>query len=180
VGCAPCSAGDCGISPSSSDTIAPAANEDWQKKKTYVDPATENGSGSGLGKAGQLPRTNSNTGLNDAGKRRDLNAGDDNIFEPATKTDETDETDGAGSKGAGSGSSKAGKKGPGAGRIDDGSNSRKAPTINLDEKVAWRSAPVRTRIESRPQTANARLVRLPAYPKSDWLPVEGESKVASK
>jgi hypothetical protein len=183
-GCAPCSSGDCGISPSSTDTIAPAANEDWQKKKTYVEPAPENESGSGLGKAGRLPRTNADSGLGDTGRPRDLQGLENDEFKPAKQSDESD-TDGAAngdssSKGTGSGSSKAGKKGPGVPRLDDGSNTRKTPTINLDEKVAWRSAPARRRIESRPHDANARLVRLPAYPKSDWLPVESESKFASK
>jgi hypothetical protein len=106
-------------------------------------------------------------------------------FKPAKQIDDGDTgdgsaTDGSESKSNSRGSSKARKKGPGAPRIDDGSNTRKAPTINLDDKVAWRSAPARTRIESRRHDANARLVRLPAYPKSDWLPVESESKVASK
>jgi hypothetical protein len=184
VACAPCSSGDCAISPSSTDTIAPAANEDWQKKKTYSDEQG-NTSGSGLGKAGRLPRTNASSGLDDAGKPRELHDSVNDDFKPAKQVDESDTNDGAATDGSESksssrGSSKSGKKGPGAPRIDDGSNMRKAPTINLDEKVAWRSAPSRTRLESRPHDANARLVRLPAYPKSDWLPVDSESKVASK
>ena len=73
-----------------------------------------------------------------------------------------------------------GKKGPGTKRADDAEGAGKAPTISIDEKVAWRSAPVRKRIEVRTHTANARLVRLPAYPKSEWLPVDIDSKVASK
>jgi hypothetical protein len=182
VACAPCGSGDCAIGPSATDTIAPSANEDWQKKKTY---APENGSGSALGEPGRPPRTNADSGLGDAGKPRELQGSGSDDFKPAKQSDESDTSGGESSSDSESksnsrGSSKSGRKGPGAPRIDDGSNSRKAPTINLDEKVAWRSAPARTRIESRPHVANASLVRLPAYPKSDWLPVESESKVASK
>ena len=177
VACAPCGSGDCAIGTSTGDPIAPAANEDWQKKKTYSDPTPPNGSSSGLGEAGR-PRTSVDNGLNSTGKTRELNT-DGEKFEPATKIDETEEGGGALGGGSKSGS-KSGKKGPDAPRIDDGSNTRKAPTINLDEKVAWRSAPTRTRIAARPQAVDARLVRLPAYPPSNWLPVESESKVASK
>jgi hypothetical protein len=189
VACAPCSSGDCisgncGIGTSSGEPIAPTPNEDWQKKKTFVDPAPGNGSASGLGEPGR-PRTNADSGLGNAGRPRELQGSENDEFKPAKQSDESDSDGGASSNDAESksnsrGSSKAGKTGPGVPRIDDKSNSRKAPTINLDDKVAWRSAPARTRIESRPQTANARLVRLPAYPKTDWLPVESESKVASK
>jgi len=77
-----------------------------------------------------------------------------------------------------------GKKSPEAPSIpaDDeaGSGAGHLPTLNLDEKVAWRSPPERKRMALKVRTANARLVRVPAYPKSDWTPVEPESKVAKK
>ena len=62
---------------------------------------------------------------------------------------------------------------------DDDQGSIRPATINLDEKVAWRTAPARTRVDIHPRISNARLVRLPAYPKSDWMPVGDESKIAS-
>lgn len=54
------------------------------------------------------------------------------------------------------------------------------PTVSLDEKIAWRAAPERKRLTIGKAVGNARLVRLPAYPKSDWIPVDAEAKVAKK
>jgi hypothetical protein len=54
------------------------------------------------------------------------------------------------------------------------------PTLNLDDKVASLPGPERKRLTLKPNVANARLIRLPAYPKSDWIPVESEAKIASK
>ncbi|MGQ0634477.1 MAG: hypothetical protein ACT4QC_07700 [Planctomycetaceae bacterium] len=54
------------------------------------------------------------------------------------------------------------------------------PTINLDDKIAWRAAPERKRLTKEAPIRNARLVRRPTYPAGDWLPVEPESKVARK
>src|SRR5262249_21989493 len=81
-----------------------------------------------------------------------------------------------------SGSSKAGRKEPNPKKIDDedGKGAGKAPTISIDEKVAWRSPPMRTRVESQAHLGNARLVRLPAYPQSEWLPVDSDAKIADR
>jgi hypothetical protein len=98
-------------------------------------------------------------------------------FQPVNKAGGTS----AGGTSSGSGSSKAGKKGPNPQKADEGDEgARKAPTISIDEKVAWRSPPTRTRIESRAHLGNARLVRLPAYPQSEWLPADGETKIADR
>jgi hypothetical protein len=104
-------------------------------------------------------------------------------FQPVQKSGDSGDSsasDETTSKTGGSGASKKSKKGPSTPKIDDGKGAGKAPTISIDEKVAWRSAPVRTRIDARPNVASARLVRLPAYPQSDWLPVESESKIANR
>jgi hypothetical protein len=145
-------------------------NEDWKakdKKRTY---APEDATGSGTGESGSA-RIDSDSGLNT----------DDDGIQPTAGTESG--TDSAAGK---SRSQKVtpvfpkSKKGPPASKADEGANSGKVPTISIDEKVAWRSAPVRKRIEVRTHSANARLVRLPAYPKSEWLPVDSDSKVASK
>ncbi len=171
AGCSTCDSGNCSLGAPA--TMNPVPNDKWQKK-TYADPAPADAKGTGEGDSG-ASRTNSETGLNN----------DDDAVRQA-----------AGSSAAGTGSvsgaaeskrstpvlPKGSKKSPAAKADETGGtdSSKKAPTISIDEKVAWRSAPARTRIESRTHSANARLVRLPAYPKSEWLPVESESKVASK
>jgi len=53
-----------------------------------------------------------------------------------------------------------------------------AQTSASREKVALRSPPCRTRIAFRTHT-HARLVPVAVYPKSEWLSVDSESKVAS-
>lgn len=63
---------------------------------------------------------------------------------------------------------------------DEEKDSGKVPVLKLDEKVASRAAPERRRIVLQPQTTNASLTRIPAYPKSDWTAVESDSKVAKK
>ncbi|MGE5194994.1 MAG: hypothetical protein ACM3U2_21080 [Deltaproteobacteria bacterium] len=122
--------------------------------------------------------------MNDSDRPNPLQDADDDGFRPVEKAVDagaSSTSSESSSKSGGSGSSKKSKKGPSTPKIDpDGEGAGKAPTISIDEKVAWRSAPVRTRVEARPRIASARLVRLPAYPKSDWLPVEAESKVANR
>jgi hypothetical protein len=150
----------------------------------YADPAPAPGD-SGLGDPGRPDkRTKPDSGSNEADRPNDLQDDDDSGLQPVNPASGS----GASATGGGSGtkskspaSSKGSKKGPNAPRIDDENpESGKVPAIRLDEKVAWRSAPTRTRIEARTHAASARLVRLPAYPASDWLPVDSESKVARR
>jgi hypothetical protein len=102
--------------------------------------------------------------------------GADGFEKPIRTADETDDGDDATPAAT---KAKSGRKGPATPKAtDDQGSTRPATIINLDEKVAWRSAPARTRIDIHPRATNARLVRLPAYPKSDWMPVEDESKIA--
>jgi hypothetical protein len=126
------------------------------------------------------------TGTQGTGADSDMGARDDGAFKKARTNEETDAGNEQGNASPAkpeSNTSKASKKGPAAPKASEGEapdSSRAPPTINVDEKVAWRNAPARTRVEARPRTVSARIVRVPAYPKSDWLPVEGDSKVAQK
>ena len=187
VASTPCASGDCSVGSSSSGMPTapiPEPNDNWKRKKqqrTYADP----------------PGSSSETDLGEPGRpagtapENQLNQEDDRNFKKARTADDPDANDEQGNlspaskSNADSSSSKAskkglGKKGPAAPKASDGENpdSSRAPTISVDDKVAWRTAPARTRVGTRPRTVSARIVRLPAYPKSDWLPVEGESKVA--
>jgi hypothetical protein len=159
----------------------PEPNDNWNRKKekrTFKD-GTGNSSDSELGDPGRPAGS---------GTESRLNQEDDRTFKKARTTDEAEAANdeqgnlSPASKKSDAGTSKAGKKGPAAPKANAGEDpdSTRAPTISVDEKVAWRNAPARTRVESRPRTVSARIVRLPAYPKSDWLPVEGESTVARK
>ena len=165
VGCAPCAGGNCAAGGCSS-----IPNDQWQKKSTYDQGDT----GAGTGDASGGNRTKSETdGAGTSGNSQD---GD---FQPVNRAGGT--SAGGTSGGSTSSGSKAGNKGPNPQKIDDDQNgARKAPTINIDEKVAWRSPPTRTRVESRPHVGNARLVRLTAYPQSEWLPADGEAKIAGR
>jgi hypothetical protein len=89
-----------------------------------------------------------------------------------------DETDEETDLGTSANKTKPVRKSPPLDKANDDQGSTRPVTINLDEKVAWRTAPARTRIDIHPRISNARLVRLPAYPKSDWMPVDDESKIA--
>lgn len=189
-GCSPCgiasarsATGDCSVGSSSSDMPPipkPEPNDQWKEKtrpRTFKD-GTGNAPDAELGDPGRPAGSGSESRLNQE---------DDRNFKKARTTEEAEAANdeqgnlSPASKKSDAGT-KAGKKGPAAPKASDGEDpdSTRAPTISVDEKVAWRNAPARTRVETRPRTVSARIVRLPAYPKSDWLPVEGDSKVAKK
>lgn len=63
---------------------------------------------------------------------------------------------------------------------DDAKEAGQGPALNLDEKVTWRAAPERRRLTVKPLYTNARLIRMPAFPESEWMPVNGDSKLAKK
>jgi|SRR5579872_6750990 len=200
--CGTCNSSDCAAgSGSNSLTPAPDApppNANWEKKnRTYADPPPPPPADdveTGSVKIG--PRTDVKSGSDDSEKSGQLNDEDENGIEsfkkPAASTDRDgdldDESDRSGStskkgtKGTPSpGASKRSKKGPVAPKADDepeGDSTGLA--IMTAEKVAWRSAPARQRIEVRTPPEALRLVRLPAYPKSSWLPADGDSKLAKK
>jgi hypothetical protein len=162
-----------------SSSPTPIPNDQWQKKNTYAEPAPGD-TGSGTDDAAGKNRTKSDSGLDGTDRSGNSQDGDNSGFQPVNKAGGTS-AGGTSNGSTSSGSTKAGKKGPNPQKIDeDGKGAGKAPTISIDEKVAWRSPPTRTRVESRPHLGNARLVRLPSYPQSEWLPVEGESKVATR
>ncbi len=198
TGCSPCATGNCSTGNCSTGNCltgnctvdstvggsmtAPAPDPDpnFKAKQKSGAPSTFRDGDSDLGTSGSMPRTDSDTKTDDGASR--LNKRDGNIgFQTprnAANTDGDAADDDAGSR---SGASK--KKSPGVPRAKDGDegsgDTRRAPTIiSVDEKVAWRAAPVRTRMGAKTQTASARLVRLPAYPKSEWLPVDADSKIA--
>lgn len=177
-----CATGDCSVGSSSVGVPTappPEPNDKWNKStrpRTYA-PGSENAPDSDLGPSGPIERSGSDR----------LNQQDDQTFKKTRTGDDPDAIDDQGnaspaSKTNDSNSSKAGRKGPPSPKASEAEapDSSRAPTISVDDKVAWRTAPARTRLETRPRTASARIVRLPAYPKTDWLPVEGDSKIAKK
>jgi hypothetical protein len=54
------------------------------------------------------------------------------------------------------------------------------PKVELDAKVAWRTAPARQRLELSSSSEEKRLVRRAAYPKSDWVDSNDAAAVARK
>jgi hypothetical protein len=196
TGCAPCATGNCTTgncdtgnctigSTAGSSMSAPAPDPDPNfkaKQKTGAPRTFENGStDSEMGSSGPLPRTGSDTNTEEGAGR--LNNRDGNVGFQSPRNAGNAEGDDADSRSK-TGTGAAKKKSPVVPRAKDGDEegtdgARRAPTIiSVDEKVAWRAAPVRTRVGVKTQTASARLVRLPAYPKSEWLPVDGDSKIA--
>ncbi len=174
TGCSPCgiasngcATGDCALGSSSSSqppAPAPEPNDNWKNKKGKIDTyMKDNSSDSDMGKR-------DNGALKKARTGEENDAGDNQGSAAPVKSE--------------GGTQKASKKGPAAPKAGDGDaqddSSRAPTTISVDEKVAWRNAPARTHVESRTRTVSARIVRIPAYPKSDWLPVEDDSKVAKK
>jgi hypothetical protein len=119
-----------------------------------------------LGNSGEMDRTNTETNQDQSNR---LNNGNGGVSKAANEGD----------------SVKGKQKSPKVPAATDGDenkdDSRRGPTlISVDEKVAWRAAPVRSRLGVKVQPATARLVRVPAYPKTEWLPVDSESKLAKK
>lgn len=199
TGCSPCgsscaggacASGDCAVSSAAGSTSVapPVADPTWRKKtpETYAPQNGGTGSSSGSSSGNDASGAGSSgpsggTRTKPEGFRNDEEDSTSN-FKPPMGTDIQQ------TGGEESGDSvpvrPRGTKSPEAPSIpaDDeaGSGAGHLPTLNLDEKVAWRSPPERKRIALKVRTANARLVRVPAYPKSDWTPVEPESKVAKK
>ena len=180
---APCASGDCSVGSTSNGMPTapiPEPNDIWNRKtrpRTFA-PGSGSAPETDLGEPGRPAGS---------GPENQLNQEDDGAFKKARTADDLEANDEQGnlspaSKKKDASSTKAGKKGPAAPKAsgNEDPDSSRAPTINVDEKVAWRNAPARTRVGTRPRIVSARMVRLPAYPKSDWLPVEGESKVANK
>ena len=54
------------------------------------------------------------------------------------------------------------------------------PLLKLDDKVAWSSAPVRTRLKIRARFNDPIVARTKVDPNSRWLPVLTDTKIASK
>lgn len=190
--CGPCGGGSCasgncavspGLSPASPSpapatgapaTGAPTGDGDWKKKtepKTYGEPdlgapANRIDQDSGFPKSDALQ------------KEGETSAG----FTPPA------ETSGSPIQPAGAEDGQSNPpvrvnprgKGPQAPLLEDEpeKESGHLPTLNLDEKIAWRPAPERKRVSARPRIGNARLIRVPAYPKSEWTPVDADAKVA--
>lgn len=177
-------------------TVASPINEpEWRRpvKKgnpTYGpnDPDSGPLGGSGSDGTGNGSRTKTESGLD--AKPDNLNDADDTrAFKPPRGGQ------GSGIEQAGAESNlhpstpvnpKGGKKGPRTPAFPDDDEKDKEdgnsrlPTLNLDEKVAWRPAPERKRVELTRRVANARLIRVPAYPNSGWVPETPESKIAKK
>jgi hypothetical protein len=158
-----CASGNCAVNVNgTSPAIAPDADPEFRQKKknsgtpeTYRNDGNRTGNDAGDGTSGQGGQ-NGNISLQNSTNGK---GNDDKPKEkkspnvPKADGDEKDDTTGI-------------RRGP--------------AIINLDDRIAWRSAPTRTRIGVRPPAATARLVRLPAYPKTEWQPIENEEKVAKK
>lgn len=186
-GCAPCASGSCASGECAlgqSPAVATPANEQWRSKdnvKTYIDPAPANGAPSGrtqpdAGFEGKNGQPEAPTGGNTTSRfQSPATPGDSGIQQTGGEDENSNPIVpiSPGSK----------KSGPTAPRIpddNDESGSGRLPTLNLDGKVASRAAPERKRVTLRPTVAKARLIRVPAYPKSDWIPVDADAKVAKK
>ncbi|MSR60222.1 MAG: hypothetical protein EXS05_21715 [Planctomycetaceae bacterium] len=192
---ASCADGNCAAG---SSVASPVFEPEWRRKKglqTYG-PNTDDGSSAPLGAPGNGGRTLPDSGLERDDVKPEGLQEDDNTrtgFRLPTRPDGTgiERTNGDNLNPSTPVNPKAGKKGPRAPAIPDDEDveekgSGRLPTINLDEKVAWRPVPERKRVQLKPRVANARLIRVPAYPKSDWIPETPESpktpesKVAKK
>jgi hypothetical protein len=183
--CAPYSSGDC--VPRGQSPAAPRVDDQWKKKRTFDQEESSgvNGGGAGsTGGAGSSGRTIPDSGLDGTKKKPDGLQDDGESTEAFKKPAEGEaaEIEPTGGS-APTPVHPKGKKSPSPPKIpddNDESGSLRAPSINLDEKIAWRAAPERKRATIKKDVANARLIRLPAYPRSDWLPVDPESNVARK
>jgi hypothetical protein len=179
AGCSPCGSGSCA---SGDCAVSPPANTQWQSKEK---PRTfdESGTGANLGDEGELKRTRPESGLDgDKGQRNDganLRFQNPRLRNGAEiERTRAEEPTGKFVPVTPRGGTKSPKLLPLP--EDDEPAADRPPVINLDEKVASRPAPERKRIALKPIVANARLVRLPAYPKSDWTAVDSDTKVAKK
>jgi hypothetical protein len=184
TGCAPCASGSCstgecalGQSPS-----GPPANEQWKSKdpKTFAEPVPGDGTN-------PMPPARTQTDSDFDGKNGPVgNSTGAGRFETPVTSDgkEVQQTGGVEEKNpAIKIQPRNEKSGPSAPAIDDdkdGNGAGHLPALNLDEKVASRAAPERKRVTLKPHVAQARLIRVPAYPKSDWIPVDTDAKVAKK
>jgi hypothetical protein len=149
----------------------PPANENWDRKgdkKTYDENKPANSAN-----PGDSDRTKSDTGLD--GSQTGVNGGENTVnrvqqaggaeeTSPATKINPRNDRE-----------APAATPFP---KNDDESGSNRLPPLNLDEKVASRAAPERKRITLNTNVTSARLIRVPAYPKSEWTPVDADAKVA--
>lgn len=186
-----CVGGNCAAG---SAVASPINEPEWRRKKeiqTYA-PNGDNPNGNSSGTPGNLGtpanggRTKPDSGF-DNDKPDGLKDDDDTrTFRPPTRSDGNpiEQTSGDNLNPSTPVNPKEGKKGPRTPAFSDDDEKEngngRLPTINLDEKVAWRPAPERKRVQLKPRVANARLIRVPAYPKSDWIPETTESKVAKK
>lgn len=190
-----CTGGNCSLGSDGNLSPMPDSGSSatpWQPKKKTPDSTYESNSGAtgseGTEGTGTSIRTSPKSGLgNDSGG----SLGEEERFSKPTRANkpEAGEAKGESEGASGEESTPVNPKGTGTKNTpklpkaplgDDGAGAQELPKLNLDEKIAWRPAAERKRLEPKSNVANARLVRLPAYPKSDWLPVEPESKLAKK
>lgn len=175
LACSPCGSGDCGIAPPAGK-LSPTPNPNWKEseRQTYAPEGTAPPAGSNSN-SGASGRTEPDSSIEQETRRAEESA-------PATPIQKKATSAGDGSDAGGSsGSSTGKKKGPAIDRVDEfDARTGPVPTISIDEKIVWRPAPVRKRSEIPGHVASARLVRVPAYAKSGWLPAVEGSSVAKK
>lgn len=192
VGCAPCgsscntgcastsggscASGECALGQSPS---CEPANDQWRskEKKTFDNRAPAGGVNPGA-----PDRTKPETGLEGNGglgateQFQSPLTGNGNGIEQTGAEDETSNP----TVPIKPGGTKGGPTPPQIPKDKDETGSGRLPTLELDEKVASRAAPERKRMTLKANVANARLIRVPAYPKSEWVPVDPDAKVAKK
>jgi hypothetical protein len=62
----------------------------------------------------------------------------------------------------------------------EGADATPGPTLNLDDKITWRSTPSRQRLTLQPSYTSASVIRKPVYPKSEWTTLPAEASIAKK
>lgn len=181
-----CASGDCALGPASpSSSSPPPAGGGWRKKDEPRTYAPEPGNTT-PGTSGE--RTQPESGLNGTDGRPNSLQNDDaaSFLSPRTRDGRAIERTGGEELNLQKPipvNPKPGKASPELPAIDGegDTGTNRLPTLNLDEKIAYRPAPERKRLSARTKgVPNARLVRLPAYPKSEWTPVDTNAKVAKK
>lgn len=166
-GCSPCASGGCGVAPASGK-LTPTPDPKWNpSQRTYAPESNSNGTN------GAAARTQADSDIDHETRKAEEAAQE--------KANEKEAADNEGAAAGRSGSAKGRKKGPAIDPVDETEEQTAVPvpTVSIDEKIVWRPAPIRKRSEPHHNVANARLVRLPAYAKSGWLPADA-SNVASK
>lgn len=184
----PCGAtGACGVNYGTANGQEQAANPEPMPDPTFTNDDSET---DGDGRKSEDGSTNSE-GDEDGFKSR--RSGDDAdgpqgieaFKQPATGNDDgsvIDDKQPAPAKGDDDTS------GAGGGNNEEGNTDKKAAArrplrirpLNLDDKIAWRAVPQRTRLSVRASFSSPKIARTIVKPNSQWLPVPADQKIVQK